>query len=630
MILVLKLLLLQTLMGAFDTVWHHEITERLPSRRAAATELALHALREFLYACTFIALAWYEWRGGWVVLLGAVLLAEIVVTVADFIVEDRTRRLPAAERALHTVLAINMGVILAVFAPVLLAWWQLPSAVVATSYGALSWIATLLATGVFIWFVRNCLAVLRHRRPPHWVREPLAVGQSPSARVVLVSGATGFIGTHLVRRLLARGEKVIVLTRDADKAMNQFGPHVTVATSLRDLQPDIRVDAIVNLAGEPIMGWPWTRRRRHQLLASRLAITRELVQFAASLTRAPRVLISASAIGYYGVRGDESVDESAASQAVFQSWLCQQWEEAASAAEGLGTRVVRLRIGLVLGRDGGVLPQLVRPARCGLGAVLGTGRQWVSWIHIDDLIRLVEFALDKPAIHGALNAVAPGAATQLQLQHALTHALHRPLWLRVPAFVLRTVLGEMAQLLVDGQRVMPARALAWGFVFRHAQLPRALADLLAPAGLQVVVERATKFYFNGECPVCSVEMHRYERHCAATGTQVHFVDATRQPHCLTQYGLRPEHLERRVYLLDPDGRIVSGLPALIELWSRMPGYGWLAKLFSLPLLHPVAATLYDHVVAPSLAWWARRRLRSRASVQDGACEPRRTSRDERC
>jgi hypothetical protein len=616
MILVLYLLLVQTVLGAYDTLWHHEWRERLPQRRAATTELALHALRELLYGCTFLALAWREWHGLWAVVLASVLLLEIAVTIADFIVEDRTRLLPATERALHTVMAINVGIVMAVFAPELWIWMRLPTEVAAVSYGALSTWFTGLAVAMFVWSLRNALAVVRHRRPPPWVREPLIAGAVPSSRTVLVTGATGFIGGHVVRRLVARGDAVIVLARDADRAISRFGPHVRVVTRLQDLDSQTRVDAMVNLAGAQILGVPWTQARRRLLLASRIETTRELVQFAAGLTRAPRVLVNASGVGFYGVRDDELLDERAAPQESFQSQLCQQWEQVAQLAEASGTRVVCLRMGVVLGRDGGALPQLVRPARLAAAAVLGSGTQWLSWIHIGDLVRLIELALDKPAVRGAVNAVAPRAVTQLQFQRALTRVVRRPLWLRVPAFVLRSLLGEMAQLLVDGQRVVPARALALGFGFHHTHLERALSDLLAPAPLRAVSAQPPDFYFNGDCPVCKFEMTRYEQHCIATGTQMRFIDATRQAQPLSDCGLRTEHVEQRVYLRDPDGNIVSGLPALIELWSRMPGYGWLARFFSLPGLHPVAAVLYDLVVAPSLAWWARTRRHWSPAIQD--------------
>jgi len=603
---VFSLMTMQGLLGGLDNLWHHEITERLPNRRTAARELSLHAVRELLYAFVFLGLAWFRWQGIWTVLLAAIFVVEVVITLADFVVEDRTRRLPPFERILHTVLAMNFGAVLTVLSPVLFQWWSMPTAVIFAPSATFSWILSVFGVGVFAWSVRNTAAVLSLRRPPEWVCNPIAPGVSARPRTVLVSGATGFIGGHLVRRLVERGDRVIVLTRDADKALNRFGPHVRIVTRLGDVDSATDIDAIVNLAGATILGIPWTRRRRAQLIDSRVGTTRALLELAGRLSRPPRSLISASAIGYYGVHGSEPLDEEAEPSAVFQSRLCQQWEAAADSGGDMGMRVVKLRIGLVLGRDGGALPQLARPHRLGLGAVLGSGTQWMSWIHIVDLIRLFEFALDTPLIRGAVNAVSPNPVTHLQMQRAIARVLHRPLWLRVPAFAVRAGLGEMAQLLIDGQRVVPNRAVTLGFEFDYSRVEEALASLLAKGRPQIDATTAD-VYFNGDCPVCRTEMTHYAERCAGAQPGLHFIDSVGRPNDFAQCGLRLEHLARRVYLRDASGRILSGMPAITALWDKVPGYRVLSRVFNWPVLRPLSVLVYDHLVAPTLAFWASRR-----------------------
>lgn len=608
MTLVFSLLTFQTLLGAVDSLWNHEYMARLTQRRAARVELALHAAREFAYCFVFLALAWREWHGAWAVLIAAVLLAEAAITVADFVVEDRTRRLSAFERVLHTVLTLLFGVVLMALAPVLIEWIQEPTAIVATHHGGFTVLFTVLAAGMGAWGIRDGMAALMHFRPAEWVRDPIVSAEVASGRNVLVGGATGFIGAHLVRALRRRGDVVWVWTRDAGRALERFGPHVHVVESLADIPAAVRIDALIALSGAPVIGPPWTRARRRLLIDSRVKTTQTLLDWSATRASAPRVLVAASAIGFYGPAGDDWLTESSPAQEAFQSRLCVEREAAANAAEAQGMRVVNLRIGLVLGRDGGIFTRLALAAKFGMAAVIGDGRQWMSWIHVADLVRIVEMALDDARLRGALNAVAPAPVRQRDFQLGLTQALHRPLWLRVPGFVLNVTMGEMAELLVKGQRVAPRRLLNEGFEFRHFTLDSALRDLVpdrpgAPA--LRALDRECEVWFNGDCPVCSREIGAYARAAERRDLPMRFHDSMRVSRPLAACGLRREHLERRLYLRDEHGRIVSGFPAVLALWARIPEYRWLSKLFSWPPLRALCESLYDHIVAPGLARWAR-------------------------
>ena len=608
MTLVFSLLTVQTLLGALDTLWNHEIGERLPGRRTARHELALHAARQFIYGFLFLALAWREWHGAWAALIAASLLLEVCVTIADFVVEDRTRRLPAFERVLHTVLTLLFGVLIMAIAPVLLAWLRQPTGVVTADYGGFSVLLTLFAAGMTAWGVRDAVAALTHFRPAEWLREPIESAPQASGRGVLVTGATGFIGGHVVRALRKRGDAVWVWTRDADRALARFGPHVHVVTKLPDIPADARIDAIVNLAGAPVIGPPWTQARRQLLIDSRVKTTQAVLDWCATRAQPARVLVSASAIGFYGPADDAWLTEESLPTAAFQSRLCLEREAAANAAEAQGIRAVNLRIGLVLGNDGGIFRQLARPAKFGLAARIGDGRQWMSWIHIVDLLRIIQLAIDEPNLRGPINAVAPAPERQGDFQRALARSFRRPYFLRIPAAALRLTLGEMAELLVKGQRVAPRRLLNAGFEFRHYTLASALRDL-APDRVGVPALRAAdsncEVWFNGDCPVCSLEIGSYEKLARRRDVPMRFHDSMRVTQPLAAYGLRREHLERRLYLRDEHGRIQSGFRAVLEIWARLPGYRRLVRVFSWPPLLALCETIYDHIVAPGLAYWAR-------------------------
>ncbi|HSW23041.1 MAG TPA: NAD-dependent epimerase/dehydratase family protein, partial [Burkholderiaceae bacterium] len=308
---VFAMVTLQCLMGAFDNLWHHELQEQLPQKPQARPELALHTARELLYALVFAGMAWWRWEGAWAFVLVAILLVELVVTLADFIVEDRTRRLPPLERVLHTLMAASYGALLALWAPELWRWAQAPTGLAPTDYGAWSWLLSTFSLGVLAWGLRDLFAVAR-LGVPQWQREPLRAGVGETPRTVLVTGATGFIGRALVRELLTRGDRVLALSRDPLRAQDRFGPQVEVVGSLAAIDQDRAIDAIVNLAGEPVAGGLWTRARKQRLIDSRVGTSTEVVALIRRLRVKPQVLVSASAIGWYGDRGEEALIEASA------------------------------------------------------------------------------------------------------------------------------------------------------------------------------------------------------------------------------------------------------------------------------------------------------------------------------
>ena len=470
------LLAAQGLLGAIDNVWNHEWRAHLPASPQARRELRLHAARSFIYGPVFLGFAWAELRGLYGAALLLILAIELVVTLADFVEEDRSRALSAQERTLHAVLTLNYGAFLALILPDLLGRVTMPSEIVAAQHGWMSWLLTLYAFGSMTFGVREALAA---RRLGRQARMPaIEPRPNPAPQSILVTGGTGFIGTALVRRLIERGDKVYVIARSPAKAERLFGNQALIAPSLQALPETVKIDAIVNLAGAPIFGRPWTDARKVALARSRIDTTRTLVDWVADHAVKPRVLVSASAVGWYGAdRADRALTEVAAVGGDFPAMLCAAWEKEARRAELLGSRVCRLRIGLVLGGTGGMLLPMLRAFKFGLGGRFGGGRQWMSWIHLEDLLSLIVRAIDDPTFRGAINAVAPQPVTNADFTRTLAATLHRPAILHVPAFALRLALGEMATLLLDGQRVVPERADQLGFQFRYRSLGAALADI---------------------------------------------------------------------------------------------------------------------------------------------------------
>ena len=293
---------------------------------------------------------------------------------------------------------------------------------------------------------------------------------------VLVTGGTGFIGRALCASLIEAGHIPTVLTRSTEKAARVLGSSVT---AVERLEQAASPDAVVNLIGENLGSGRWNDERKRDLWTSRVNATRLLVAWMRGLPTAPRTLISASAIGYYGAHEDEEISEDTPAGDGFGAKLCEAWEQEASSAETLGMRVCRLRIGLVLARGGGPLAKLLPAYRLGLGGPLGSGEQYVSWIHRADLVALIVRTLEDATLQGPVNATAPNPVTNDEFSRTLGRVLHRPAFFRVPAVALRMALGEMSGLLLTGQRVRPSRALAAGFEFRYPALEVALREVLA-------------------------------------------------------------------------------------------------------------------------------------------------------
>lgn len=604
---VLYILLIQVLLGGLDNFLHHEFTERLRARPEARCELALHAAREAIYAVIFVGIAWFAWQGWFAPLLAALLLVEIAVTIADFLVEDRTRRLPPFERALHTVLAVLIGIILAALAPVLWHWWQAPTALADANYGWLSWTFTLAGIGVAVFAIRDAAAAL-HLGKPDWLRHPIRAAETPSGRTVLVTGATGFVGNALVRALVERGDRVIALSRHRARLDYRFGRQVHAIQKLNEIRDNERIDAIVHLAGEPVARPWWTAARKRQIVESRTHLTAELLKLAARLQQAPAVFVAASAVGVYGPTGDVALGERDRTGSGFMAESCRAVEGAALRGQRQGMRVCRLRIGLVLGRDGGILPPLALAARFGLGAVLGSGNQWYSWVHIDDLVRLIQFAIDDARVVGPINATAPEPVTQRALADALARTFRRPRFLRAPAFVLRAGLGAMADLLLTGQRVHPAVALRHEFAFRFPTLELAVANLLAKPAAEAPTE-GCDVHFNNECPICSHEIAHYRRIADRKHAPVEFHPIGEAPEALARYGLGRADIERRLCATDADGRLLVGADAFIAIYANLPGYRRLASLLRRPIPHALVNFWYEAMAVPALARFNRARRR---------------------
>lgn len=292
---------------------------------------------------------------------------------------------------------------------------------------------------------------------------------------ILITGGTGFLGNHLCRLLLQHNHHLTIISRQPQLVFTRYSGRIRALRRLADLTVSDRFDIVINLAGEGLLDKPWTLQRKLELHTSRVNFTEELVDWMRRVQHKPKVLLSMSATGWYGDQADTILDEDSFYHESYLHQLCEDWEKAALAAEKLRVRVCILRTGVVLGGDGGILKRLLPIFGLNMGAKVGNGKQWVSWIGLHDWLAAVMFLLDTPAAKGIFNLTSPQPVTNADFANALARCMHRRAFLQIPSPVLRLLMGEMAMLVLDSQRCLPSRLLDAGFSFRTSPLTKALA-----------------------------------------------------------------------------------------------------------------------------------------------------------
>ena len=297
---------------------------------------------------------------------------------------------------------------------------------------------------------------------------------------IIITGGTGFIGTVLCLRLLERKYNIVILTRHPETIEGD----IKGISDLEQIKGQMSFDVVINLAGEPIANKRWSRAQQQRIFDSRLETTKKLINYFKSSDKKPKLLISGSAIGYYGTaESNDGFDEDALGDESFSSQLCQQWEAVAFQAQELGIRTCTLRTGIVLGKGGGALKKMLLPFKLGLGGKIGKGSQWMSWIHMDDLIGIILFSIDHDDVDGAVNGTAPNPVTNAHFTKTLGQVLKRPTVLPMPALVVKLLMGQMGEeLLLAGKKVLPVKIINKGYTFKYEQLQEALLDATRNVG----------------------------------------------------------------------------------------------------------------------------------------------------
>lgn len=294
---------------------------------------------------------------------------------------------------------------------------------------------------------------------------------------IFITGGTGLVGSNLIKTLQSQGHEISVLTRNIPKALKKLGREVNYISSLDALRSLDGYQAVVNLAGEPIIGKRWTKKQKERLCNSRWSLTCRLTELIKLSEVPPSVFVSGSAVGYYGAQGDGVLTETSDPRENFTFELCKKWEALAIAAHSSKTRVCILRTGIVLSNKGGMLSKLLLPFRLGLGSVMGNGNQYLSWIHFNDMIDGIVYLLGNEETNGVFNFAAPNPVTNKRFSNTFSSVLHRPRIFRIPRFALKMAMGESATMVIDGQRVIPSRLIDADYRFSYENIDDALKDL---------------------------------------------------------------------------------------------------------------------------------------------------------